>query len=112
MQSPIEEISELFFHSFKTKPTHIDRLPQSGGDRIYYRVTSAEKTVIATVNGNIKENSTFIYFSKHFSTVGDFVPLIIAVNNDATIYLQSDFGNTSLLDVIEQKGQTLEVLNY
>lgn len=109
MPADQKEISELFSKCFGLLPDSIARLPQSGSDRIYYRVTSDTTSVIATVNENISENDTFIYFAKHFKESGYPVPEIFGVNKEKTLYLQSDFGNTSLLDVLETKGKTEEV---
>jgi RNase adapter protein RapZ len=40
------------------------------------------------------------------------VPEILAVSYDKTIYLQEDFGNTSLLNILESKGFTQEVYDF
>ena len=109
MQEITDEISKLYVSCFNKKPLTISRLPQSGSDRQYFRIEGETKSVIATVNSNQKENETFCYFSKHFKALNFPVPEIFAINNDKTIYLQSDFGDVSLLNVIEEKGKTEEV---
>jgi len=109
MPTDLKEISELFSKCFGLLPDSIYRLPQSGSDRIYYRVTSPKISVIATENENVKENETFFYFSDHFKKAGYPVPEIFGINEEKTLYLQSDFGDTSLLDVLETKGKTDEV---
>ena len=53
---------------------------------------------------SIKENNTFIYFSKHFKNAGAPVPQVYAVNKTCDIYIQEDFGNNALLDVLEKEG--------
>jgi UPF0042 nucleotide-binding protein len=57
----------------------------------------------------LKKNETFFYFSDHFKKAGYPVPEIFGINEEKTLYLQSDFGDTSLLDVLETKGKTDEV---
>jgi aminoglycoside/choline kinase family phosphotransferase len=109
MQEITDEISNLYVSYFNKKPLNISRLPQSGSDRQYFRIEGDSQSVIATVNSNQKENETFCYFSKHFKALNFPVPEIFAINNDKTIYLQSDFGDVSLLNVIEEKGKTEEV---
>lgn len=109
MPTDPNEISELFSKCFGLLPDSIYRLPQSGSDRIYYRVTSPTISVIATENENVKENETFFYFADHFKKAGYPVPDIYGINTERTLYLQSDFGDTSLLDVLESKGKTEEV---
>ena len=84
-------------------PASIEKIPQSGSDRIYFRVTG-KQTCIATASKNIKETQTFLKFSKHFKQANCPVPTIYAVSADETIYLQEDFGDTSLLYELEQHG--------
>ncbi len=109
MQAITEKISSLYSSCFFTQPSKISKLPQSGGDRQYFRIYGAESSVIATVNANLQENETFFYFSAHFKSLNFNVPEIYAISEDKTIYLQSDFGDITLLNVIEQKGKTPEV---
>lgn len=109
MQEITDEISSLYVSCFNKKPLNISRLPLSGSDRQYFRVEGEKNSVIATVNANQKENETFCYFSKHFKAHNFPVPEIFAINNNKTIYLQSDFGDVSLLNVIEEKGKNNEV---
>lgn len=109
MQEITDEISKLFVSCFHKNPISISRLPLSGSDRQYFRVKGEKNSVIATFNANQKENETFCYFSGHFKSHNFPVPEIFAINENKTIYLQSDFGDVSLLNVIEEKGKTDEV---
>lgn len=111
MQSVLQEISELYTECFGRKPDVISRLPQSGSDRIYFRVGYDNQTVIATVNENIRENETFFYFSRHFLDSGFPVPEVFGVNARRDLYLQTDFGDQSLLQVLDDKGKTEDVFN-
>src|SRR5580704_8003060 len=106
MQPVIEEIKKLFSTFSKAEVKTIYKLPQSGSDREYYRIESSNGNYIATHNRHIKENKTFLYFSKHFKSCGCPVPEIYSVNEQQTIYIQQDFGDTSLLNVLEEKGYT------
>jgi len=109
MQPVIEEIKKLFSTFSKAEVKTIYKLPQSGSDREYYRIESSNENYIATHNQHIKENKTFLYFSEHFKGRGCPVPEIFAVNEQQTIYIQQDFGDTSLLNVLEEKGYTTNV---
>ena len=112
MQNLIESISHLYKSWCGKLPQQIDVLPQSGSDRRYFRLQDDRgKTVIATIGANIPENETFIYFSETFYAKGLPVPQVLAVSDDKTIYLQQDFGNTSLLDVLEERGYSPETYN-
>src|SRR6476620_7225385 len=106
MEEVVASISSLFAAFKNAKEDRIEKLPQSGSDRIYFRIYAGNETYIATYNINIKENETFFYFSDHFKTAGLPMPTIYAVNEDKTIYLQEDLGTESLLDKLEQHGHT------
>ncbi len=111
MEAAIQAISDLFESISNASPDRIEKLPQSGSDRIYFRIYSADKTFIATYNLNQRETQTFIYFSRHFSNAGLPVPQILAVNEDDTIYIQQDLGTESLLNKLEAYGHGDYVYN-
>ncbi len=111
MQSEIDEIKKVFEQHDATAVTAIDKLPQAGSERHYYRISTTGKTFIATYGANIKENETFIYFSGHFKKKQLATPEIFYVSDDKKIYIQEDFGDTSLLDKLETLGFTDEVYN-
>ena len=104
MEAVIDAIGKLFESIGKGKPDRIEKLPQSGSDRVYFRIYSGEETFIATYNLNQRETQTFIYFSRHFVNAGLPVPHILGVNEDDTIYIQQDLGTESLLNKLEQHG--------
>jgi aminoglycoside/choline kinase family phosphotransferase len=104
MSSTINSIQQLFA-TFSANPiTAIDKLPQAGSERHYFRIHTAAKNYIATYGANIKENESFIYFSNHFKAKNLATPQIFCVNETKDIYIQEDFGDTSLLNCLEQEG--------
>ncbi len=104
-----KDISNLFA-GFSAEPIlSINKIPQSGSIRIYYRILTAVKSFIATYGINVKENLSFIHFSRHFKLAHCPVPEIFAVNTEGTIYIQEDFGDISLLDRLEQEGHNDQV---
>lgn len=106
----IESITKSFLEHFKTPIISIEKIPQSGSDRSYFRVIDeTQKSYIATSSNHVKENQTFIYFSKHFKINGAAVPEVYFVNQENTIYIQEDVGDESLLDVLEKRGQVESV---
>lgn len=111
MQSEIDEIKKVFEQHDKSVVTAIDKLPQAGSERHYYRIVTPAKTFIATYGANIKENEAFIYFSDHFKQKNLATPEIFYISDDKKIYIQEDFGDTSLLDKLETLGFTDEVYN-
>ncbi len=111
MEDIIEEIKRLCTTEMNFTPLRIEKIPQSGSDRLYFRVYSDDTTYIATHGRNVRENETFIYFSRHFKKYNSPVPNIFAVNKEVTVYIQEDFGNISLLNKLEELGKCEEVLD-
>ncbi len=72
---------------------------------MYFRLHTENGSLIATYNENIPENKTFINFSRHFKGIGAPVPEISVINETASLYLQQDFGDRSLLNELEDHGQ-------
>ena len=109
MEAMQEAIKQLYLSLTGKAWDAIEKIPQSGGDRIYFRIKQGEDSYIATFNLNLKENETFIYFAQHFHAKGLPVPKVLAVTEDQKIYTQEDVGSTSLLDVLEKEGKTERV---
>ncbi|MFZ1451982.1 MAG: phosphotransferase, partial [Ferruginibacter sp.] len=106
MHSTTDKIKELFSSFSKAEITAIDKLPQAGSERHYFRIHTPDKSFIATYGANLKENESFIYFSKHFKKKNLQVPAVLCINDERSIYLQEDFGDISLLNKLEENGFT------
>ena len=100
----IDAIKKLFTGFANETITAIDPLPQAGSERHYFRIHTTANTFIATHGANLKENETFIYFSGHFKKKKLATPEIYFVNETRDIYIQEDFGGTSLIDHLEADG--------
>jgi aminoglycoside/choline kinase family phosphotransferase len=109
MQVIAEEIKKLFSTYSSTAINAIEKLPQSGSDRIYFRIFTDSGNYIGTYNENVKENNTFFNFSLHFRKRKCPVPEIYITNPEQTIYIQEDFGDESLLGALETQGHTPEI---
>src|SRR5205085_9449568 len=109
MQSMIDAISILYKTWSGKEQKQLDVLPQSGSERRYFRLHGENKSVIGTYGANVKENETFIYFSNHFQKKNLPAANILAVNDTITAYLQEDFGDISLLNILEKEGFTERV---
>lgn len=105
-----EKIQTLFSKNF-LPVSSILRLPQQGSTRIYYRVMSNDSSYIVTYGDNIKENQAFHYFSKHFHKKGLAVPGVFDMSEDCLLYIQEDFGDVSLMSILEKEGYTPKVFN-
>ena len=109
MQSIIENIKTLFASYSEEPVDSVEKIPQSGSNRIYFRIATKKNSFIATYNNHVRENRTFIHFSRHFLAADCPVPEIYAVSEDGMIYIQQDFGDVSLLNRLESSGFTREV---
>ena len=109
MTTTTHRIKELFA-AFSTSPvTAIDKLPQAGSERHYFRIHTKDKNFIATYGANIKENDAFIYFSQHFKKKNLSTAKILCINSEKDIYIQEDFGDVSLLNKLEEQGYVQSV---
>jgi aminoglycoside/choline kinase family phosphotransferase len=76
----------------------VSKLPASGSYRRYYRITGKTSSVLGAVNKDLKENRTFIEFSRFFHDKGLKVPEIYVVDAEMDCYLLEDLGNNTLFD--------------
>ncbi len=111
----MEQIAEnikVFFQTFiPDKIADFEKLPKSGGDRIYFRITTMNKSYIATFNENIKENIAFLNFTDQLKRAKAPLPEIYKVHPEQKMYIQEDFGNVSLLNELEENGLNDYVFN-
>jgi len=104
MESKIIDALQTLFTQFTGHaPTYIESLAPSGSPRQYVRLTSDTQSIIGTYSEQIEEFDAFISFSNSFRANGLPVPEIYAVNRDAKVYLQEDFGDESLYQLIHQE---------
>ena len=80
-------------------------LGANGSNRKYFRLSSGEKSCIAAVNDDIRENEAFIYYSRSLAERGIRVPEVYAVSDDRRCYLQQDLGDTTLYSYLYAKRQ-------
>jgi aminoglycoside/choline kinase family phosphotransferase len=105
--SPLAENIQAFFQSFKSDAVQtLEKLPKSGGDRVYFRIKTDTESYIITYNENIKENIAFLNFTDHFHKIDAPVPQILMKHPDGKMYIQQDFGTVSLLNELEKHGQS------
>lgn len=102
---PADLISDFFKATIKEPIVHYEKLPRSGGDRVYFRIITANKSFIATYNENVRENETFFYFTEQFHAIGAPVPEIYHIHPGKRMYLQEDLGSLSLLNELEKHGE-------
>ncbi|HOO83585.1 MAG TPA: RNase adapter RapZ [Prolixibacteraceae bacterium] len=101
MNNTIQTLKQLFVQYFKTEALEVKALPQSGSDRIYYRLTNNETSAIGAYNAVLKENEAFFSFTDTFHQNGCNVPKILAIAPDKLHYLLSDLGNNNLYQILQ-----------
>ena len=93
-------IAELFEKWSGKKAENVQPIAASGSPRKYFRLTSANKSLLGAYNPDFKENAAFLSFAKHFHSIGLPVPEILAEDTDKGIYLLSDLGDNSLFELL------------
>src|SRR5450432_1408696 len=102
---PVSENIESFFKSYNSNEIkRFEKLPQSGGDRVYFRIITECRSYIATYNENVKENLAFLNFTRHLKMIHAPLPDIYIIHPSNQMYIQEDFGDTSLLNKLEENG--------
>ena len=100
----LEEIKKTIAELIETlgeKVIEIVAMPSSGSSRRYFRVKTDNRYLIGAYNINIEENDAFFSFSKHFKACGLPVPEILAISSDKNIYVQTDLGDDTLFNHVE-----------
>lgn len=97
-----ENIIELMCNDLSEEVSEIQLLPASGSSRVYYRILTKNNTYIATYNSNIEENKAFFTFSEHFKKNNLPVPELLAINKENDCYIQSDLGDVSLFNYVQE----------
>ena len=100
----LEEIKKTIaglIENIGEKALEINAMPSSGSSRKYFRVKTDKRVLIGAYNLNIEENDAFFSFSKHFHECGLPVPEILAISDSKEIYIQTDLGDDTLFNHVE-----------
>lgn len=98
-----ESLNSIFENWSGEKANQIITIPQSGSYREYYRIIGSSKTAIGVYNEDLKENRSFLSFTKHFFSIGLPVPEVLSEDKNGKLYLLSDLGDESLFDFLHEK---------
>lgn len=95
----------------------ISKLPQSGSNRVYFRIILADQsTLIGVYNSDLRENAAFFSLSETFKRKKVNVPEVLAISECQQYYLLNDLGDESLYSwlVNHREGEILgeEVIKY
>ncbi|MRR19421.1 phosphotransferase enzyme family protein [bacterium] len=86
-------------------PEIITRLPQSGSDRVYFRLLYPEGQVIGAYNPSREENDAFVGFSNHFRSKQLPVPEIYVYYPEDKVYFLEDLGDINLFTWLAQRSE-------
>ena len=102
MQKDILNIlNRLYRERFGASPTTILPLEGDGSARRMFRLVGSDHhTVIGVIGPDQEENRAFLSFSRAFREAGLSVPEILAVDEEAGVYLEEDLGDTTLFDAL------------
>jgi aminoglycoside/choline kinase family phosphotransferase len=89
-------VEQAFLKWKGSAPEIITRLPQSGSDRVYFRLFYPEGQVIGAYNPSREENDAFVGFSNHFRSKLLPVPEIYVYYPDEKVYFLEDLGDINL----------------
>jgi len=96
------KISSEFKKWNGTFPQEIIQLPNSGSNRIYYRVKNNNQSFVAAFNNNKNENTAFFDFTNQLLKARINVSDILYSNISENIYFLTDLGNVTLLDWLHE----------
>jgi len=103
---------QLLFLAQKSNPFffRIEKLPQSGSCRQYFRIFSKNITIIGVYNQDIKENNAFFSFTNLFLTQKINVPKIITIDETQQYYLLEDLGDETLFSFLTSHRKNEEIV--
>jgi len=96
-----EQLEQLYKSWSGQSSESISALPPSGSDRIYYRISKREQSVLGVFNPHIKENEAYFEFTRHFINYSVLVPKVLFISEDRLYYLIEDLGDDSLYKRVE-----------
>ena len=72
----LSKVKNLYIDRFGHEPHSVVRLTGDGSNRVYFRVSSGNDSVIAAVGTSVEENRAFIALSNAFMFSGKDIKLL------------------------------------
>lgn len=94
-------ISFLTQHYSQEAVNSLKLLSGGGSSRKYYRFFEQNESYILSESSNVEENKTFFYFTDVLNKTLPNIPKIEYISDDNTLYIQTDLGDSTLMNVIE-----------
>ncbi len=97
-----KKLIRLFENYCGEKIILFTQLPESGSSRKYFRLISKSQSVIGVYNPDKRENSAFIYLTKHFHKQKLNIPKIFKTDLENGFYLLEDLGDITLFSLLNK----------
>ena len=95
-------IKKAFTKFTGEEPEFTVPLPPTASNRLYFRLSGGNTSVIACYNPDRTENEAFLYITERLQKAGVKVPEIYYHDLDNHFYLQQDLGDVKLIDLVEE----------
>ena len=103
----LQQLERLYSAWKNSSPDRVEPLNNtSASSRLYFRIYIDNKSVIGVFNSDLKENRAFFHFSHTFKEADIHVPELYFVSDNEAYYLIEDLGNTNLLDLLKEEGES------
>jgi aminoglycoside/choline kinase family phosphotransferase len=97
------EVIAVFFEWQKEKADKVVKLPQSGSERVYFRLWLHTKSFVAAYNPDQRENEAFVHLSGVFKKHQLNVAQVNFYNPEKGVYFIDDLGDEILFDLINKE---------
>lgn len=110
MHTPFQPVLDALKQWKPGSTIELTTLKQAGSNRQYFRFMADGQPHILTYNpANQPENKAFIAFTHQLNAKSLNVPSVVFEDPQLQFYVQSDLGDLSLFDLVQQKGFDQEV---
>ncbi len=101
-------LKSLLYAVIRNPEIEIIPLPQSGSNRLYYRLTAGTSSYVGTYVPDAAEGECFVRLAGVFKKMGMSVPEVYRASSDFRFYIQEDLGERSLFSELHsQESETL-----
>lgn len=100
-ESGIKVLENLYLRLQGKPLTNMELLKAAGSGRKYYRLSGEAGTFIGTIGESVAENEAFFTIAASMKKHKILCPRIVMISEDRLCYIQSDLGDTSLLEAVK-----------
>lgn len=105
-----DKLTTLYCGFSGSKALRIEKIAGSGSYRQYFRITGLGGSLVAAYNADVRENTAFLEFTRHFKSMDLPVPRILYTGPDNDVYFLEDLGDTTLFSsLMKLRGREKEL---